>query len=377
MIAPALTHSLTDLWTRLHVLGWAVAAFRRPGEATVWLVAAPELTPGKPSLVAGRTAFAVAPFARGQEAYIAGDLVVRWPALAVSQPGTVLQGDLNELAAQEARVATPDLAATVDDAFLAAVGKAQRRMAEGFLQKVVLSRVVEAPLPKASPVQVFERLRFAYPAAFVALASLPGHGVWLGASPELLSGYEGRRRFRTMALAGTRPLPDSGDPKDSSWSFKEIEEQAMVGRYIVDQFKKIRLREYHEEGPRAYAAGPVVHLRTDYTVDMVSLERPDLPDVMRDLLHPTSAVCGAPLDEALRFIEEHEPHERHLYAGYWGPVLVESESHLFVNLRCLRWDADAVRLFVGAGITAASQPAAELAETEMKAQTLRRVLEEA
>jgi len=180
-----------------------------------------------------------------------------------------------------------------------------------------------------------------------------------------------------MALAGTRPLPDSGDPNESSWSFKEIEEQAMVGRYIVDQFKKIRLREYHEEGPRAYAAGPVVHLRTDYEVDMAAVERPDLPDTMRDLLHPTSAVCGAPFDEALGFITDHEPHERHLYAGYWGPVLVESESHLFVNLRCLRWDADAVRLFVGAGITAASNPAAELAETEIKTRTLRRVLEEA
>jgi isochorismate synthase len=377
MIAPSLTHSLADLWTRLHTLGWAVAVFRRPGDATVWLVASPRLTPGKPSLVAGRTGFAVAPFARGQEAYIAGDLVVRWPALDVSRPGTALQGDLQDLLAQPTTSVGPVLETTSDDAFLAAVGKAQRRMAEGFVQKVVLSRVVEAPLPKASPVQVFERLRFAYPAAFVALASLPSHGVWLGASPELLVGYEDRKRFRTMALAGTRPLPDSGDPNESSWSFKEIEEQAMVGRYIVDQFKKIRLREYHEEGPRAYAAGPVVHLRTDYEVDMAAVERPDLPDTMRDLLHPTSAVCGAPFDEALGFITDHEPHERHLYAGYWGPVLVESESHLFVNLRCLRWDADAVRLFVGAGITAASNPAAELAETEIKTRTLRRVLEEA
>jgi len=377
MIAPALTHSLADLWTRLHTLGWAVAVFRRPGDATVWLVASPRLTPGKLSLVAGRTGFAVAPFARGQEAYIAGDLVVRWPTLDVSRPGTALQGDMQKLPAQTAASFGPNLETTTDDAFLAAVGKAQRRMAEGFLQKVVLSRVVEAPLPKASPMQVFERLRFAYPAAFVALASLPGHGVWLGASPELLVGYEDRKRFRTMALAGTRPLPDSGDPNESSWSFKEIEEQAMVGRYIVDQFKKIRLREYHEEGPRAYAAGPVVHLRTDYEVDMAAVERPDLPDTMRDLLHPTSAVCGAPFDEALGFITDHEPHERHLYAGYWGPVLVESESHLFVNLRCLRWDADAVRLFVGAGITAASNPAAELAETEIKTRTLRRVLEEA
>jgi len=196
MIAPSLTHSLADLWTRLHTLGWAVAVFRRPGDATVWLVASPRLTPGKPSLVAGRIGFAVAPFARGQEAYIAGDLVVRWPALDVSRPGTALQGDLQDLLAQPTTSVGPVLETTSDDAFLAAVGKAQRRMAEGFLQKVVLSRVVEAPLPKASPMQVFERLRFAYPAAFVALASLPSHGV-----SEAIP-HDGARRYSPASRFG-------------------------------------------------------------------------------------------------------------------------------------------------------------------------------
>lgn len=374
--APASTLSLAETWRRVEAAGWSVAVYRRPGDSTVWLVAAPRLIPGKTSLLRGQSGFAVSPFLRGKEQFIPGDLMVRWPILDVSRNGTAVSGSPEELV-PIAQVATSEKGESGpdDNAFLGAVHAAQRQMAEGLLQKVVLSRVVDSPTPKDEPIEVFNRLRFAYPAAFVCLTSIPGMGRWLGASPEMLVGWEGGRTFRTMALAGTRLLPDSGDANDTSWSFKEIEEQAMVTRYIIEQFKSIRLREYSEEGPRAYAAGPVVHLRSDYSVDAIAVERPDLADTMRDLLHPTSAVCGQPFDAAYEFINSHELHDRELYSGYWGPVLVEGESHLFVNLRCMRWDVDSVRLFVGAGITAASKPEAELLETEIKTRTLRRVLE--
>ncbi|MBX3095751.1 MAG: chorismate-binding protein [Fimbriimonadaceae bacterium] len=374
--APAATVSLAEVWQRVERAGWSVAVFRRPGESTVWLVASPRLIPGKTSLVRGQSGFAVAPFERGKEQFIPADLMMRWPILDVSRNGTVVSGSPEEVSAvQRAEYAVGEPVKESSDSFLGAVQLAQRQMSEGLLQKVVLSRVLSAPSPKEEPIEVFNRLRFAYPAAFVCLTSIPGIGLWLGASPEMLVGWEGGRTFRTMALAGTRPLPESGDANDSTWSFKEIEEQAMVTRYIIEQFKSIRLREYTEEGPRAYAAGPVVHLRSDYTVDAIATERPDLADTMRDLLHPTSAVCGQPFSTAYDFIRENESHDRELYSGYWGPVLVEGESHLYVNLRCMRWDEESVRLYVGAGITAASKPEAELAETEIKTRTLRKVLE--
>lgn len=53
-----------------------------------------------------------------------------------------------------------------------------------------------------------------------------------------------------MALAGTQPASGENPLKSAAWTQKEIEEQALVCRYIVDCFKKIRLREYEEHGPK-------------------------------------------------------------------------------------------------------------------------------
>ena len=44
----------------------------------------------------------------------------------------------------------------------------------------------------------------------------------------------------------------------------------MVSRYIINCFKKIRLREFEEIGPKTVAAGNLLHLRTDFQVDMAA-----------------------------------------------------------------------------------------------------------
>ncbi|WP_332912325.1 chorismate-binding protein [Algoriphagus boritolerans] len=108
-------------------------------------------------------------------------------------------------------------------------------------------------------------------------------------------------QFHTMALAGTQPASGENPLKSAAWTQKEIEEQALVCRYIVDCFKKIRLREYEEHGPKTIMAGNLLHLRTDFKVDMKATGFPQLGSVMLDLLHPTSAVCGMPRKEAHDF----------------------------------------------------------------------------
>ena len=74
-----------------------------------------------------------------------------------------------------------------------------------------------------------------------------------------------------------------------------------------------------------------------------------------------------PKQKALAFILANEGYDRSFYSGFLGPVHVAGESHLYVNLRCMRLGRDSATLFVGAGITANSDPAAEWRETEMKA----------
>lgn len=239
------------------------------------------------------------------------------------------------------------------------------------LQKVVLSRRKSYPSAHLPPFfEWFMRLAKQYRHAMLVLLYLPTHGYWLGASPEVLAAQDRYGRFHTMALAGTKPYEPGTPLSEVSWRQKEIEEQALVSRYIINCFKQIRLREFEESGPRTVQAANLIHLRTDFWVDTKAVAFENLFDTMLPLLHPTSAVCGMPREEALHFIKAHEGYDRSLYSGFWGPININDESHLYVNLRCLQYDGQYLHLYAGCGITADSQPHREWQETEHKMQTL-------
>jgi isochorismate synthase len=203
---------------------------------------------------------------------------------------------------------------------------------------------------------------------------IPDIGTWMGATPEVLVSVEDNNIFRTVALAGTLPYHEGINLRTVAWTQKEIAEQALVERYIISCFKKIRLREYDEYGPKTVVAGNVMHLRSDFTVDMKATGFPQLGSIMLQLLHPTSAVCGMPLDNALAFLKEHEDYERGFYAGFLGPVNFNNNINLFVNLRCMQLLDDTAILYAGAGVTIDSIPEKELEETEFKLNTLYNVI---
>ena len=141
-------------------------------------------------------------------------------------------------------------------------------------------------------------------------------------------------------------------------------------RYIIECFKKLRLREYHETGPRTVQAGHLLHLRTDFAVDLRAVPFPTLGTDMLRLLHPTSAVAGMPRQAATDWLAAHEGYDRTYYSGFLGPVNLPAPgtSALYVNLRCMQVleTAHQAVLYAGAGLTAESDPAREWAETEQK-----------
>ncbi|KAA9346217.1 isochorismate synthase [Adhaeribacter soli] len=247
---------------------------------------------------------------------------------------------------------------------------------KGNAEKVVPSRCAQVALsPHFRPVTGFFNLLKQYPHAFVSLVSAPETGTWLGASPEILVVKDKKNIFRTMALAGTQKLAAGLSPADAIWRQKEIEEQSMVVRYVISCFKKIRLREYVETGPRTVAAGNLLHLRSDFCVPLNEEEFPNLTSRMLHLLHPTSAVCGQPKEAALDFLNAHENYNRRYYSGYLGPVNVQHETAVYVNLRCLELRENSAILYAGAGVTVDSDPTKEWQETELKMQTVSAALQ--
>jgi len=250
------------------------------------------------------------------------------------------------------------------------VHTAIEKIRAGIFEKVVPARSKKVALSEEfNIIDLFLRLCEAYENAFISCFSIPTEGTWLGASPEILINTEGSI-FETVALAGTRKWQVDKAISETSWNQKEIEEQAMVSRYIINCFKKIRLREFKEKGPKTTRAGNLLHLKTSFQVDMEETNFPELPTVMLDLLHPTSAVAGMPKEEAMYFLASCEGLDRGFYAGYLGPVNLQNSTHLFVNLRCMQIGEQNALLYAGAGVTEDSNPKKEYLETEMKCNTL-------
>jgi isochorismate synthase len=244
----------------------------------------------------------------------------------------------------------------------------------GTLEKIVPARFKDIPRnDNFELLDVFHQLCEKHPLAFVSLVSSPETGTWMGATPELLVSVA-QNKFKTVALAGTLPYSPDINLKYVAWTQKEIEEQALVCRYIINCFKKIRLREYEEHGPKTIVAGNLMHLKTEYEVDTLATNFPQLGSVMLKLLHPTSAVCGMPLENSLAFLKDHEGFDRQFYSGYLGPVNLKAESHIYVNLRCMQIFSDKVRIYAGAGVTSDSSSETEWMETEMKILTLQKII---
>lgn len=260
-------------------------------------------------------------------------------------------------------------------AYMQLVAKGVQQIEDGAFEKIVPSRAKRVELPESfDAIDTFQKLCDTYPNALISFVSIPNVGTWMGASPELLIQVENNRIFKTVALAGTKPFEPGTDIRNVAWTQKEIEEQALVSRYIISNFKKIRLREYDEQGPKTVIAGNVMHLKTTYAVDMKETNFPQLGSVMLQLIHPTSAVCGMPLEESLAFLKANEGYDREFYAGYLGPVNVSNTISLFVNLRCMQLADTQAILYAGAGVTADSIPESEWDETEIKLNTLLKVI---
>ena len=239
----------------------------------------------------------------------------------------------------------------------------------GLYDKVVISKVKLVPRNEQDIFDTFISLKNKYPNAFVFAYHLPGEGLWIGASPELLI-KEQNDRFLTMALAGTQK-DMSIRLDDVLWGQKEIEEHAIIERFIEEIFS-LKNISYTKSGPTTVKAGNVLHIQSQYEFRFGN----DIFDLI-DNLHPGPAICGIPRKEVFSFIKQIEGHRREHYCGYLGPWNILDKKELYVNLRSMRTYKNQYALYLGGGLTRDSEPLKEWDETEMKARTLTSVINKA
>lgn len=383
---------IISAWFRLaYKHGMAVALWRLPGDNEKQLVidTSSNLHRGKIDLEESPGGFLFAPFENGnmskdiflraQVYYRLSQHTIEFSGLGESDQENLLKQLKSELESAYnsnfLHFSNKHIETTPEQEYLRTVENALTSIRQGHLQKVVPSVTRNVKITSEfNSLHTFKRLCTDYPDAFVSLVTAPALGTWMGASPEPIIEVDQSNIFTTVALAGTQAYSTDIPVQDAAWKQKEIEEQALVSRYIINCFKKIRLREFVENGPKTVAAGNLLHLKTTYKVDMEEANFPLLGSVMLELLHPTSAVCGMPGEAALKFIQQHEGFDRAFFSGYLGPVNLNLETHLFVNLRCMQLGKQHAVLYAGAGVTEDSLPRNEWVETQLKCDTLIDVL---
>lgn len=234
---------------------------------------------------------------------------------------------------------------------------------KGAFQKVVLSRKIEI----SQSVDVFksyQNLLKKYPTAFRYLWFHPKVGMWMAATPEQLVKIKSNT-FETVALAGTQVFAEN-----VVWQEKEIVEQQLVTDYIKSRTENL-VENVQISEAYTHRAGNIVHLKSDISGNL----KPTISEKeLITAIHPTSAVCGMPLDKARNFIIQNENYDRKYYAGFLGEFQMQEQTNLFVNLRCCEIENRVTTIYVGCGITKDSQSNKEFIETENKAKTIKNIL---
>jgi len=247
--------------------------------------------------------------------------------------------------------------------FVALVNGIKGRIVSGDFKKIVAARVIKKVKPvQFNSVKFYQKLCSRYAHAFVSLVYTHEHGLWIGASPEILVSVDDNV-VSTYSLAGTKLKSRA----PVVWGNKEQSEQKIVSDYILEKLSPFASKPPSIHGPETVTAGNLIHLRT--TFKYTPSKRMTWTNVVT-ALHPTPAVAGLPKKKAVSFILRNEKSSRNFYSGYLGPVNINQTTHLFVNLRCMQVLEKSLALHVGCGITAESNALEEWNETKAKSQTL-------
>ena len=256
-----------------------------------------------------------------------------------------------------------------------AVAEAVAAIKAGGLRKVVLARDVFGTADEPIDARVLlRRLAARYPDCFTFACD----GM-IGATPELLVSRDGHQ-VSALVLGGT--LPRGADPAHDDAlgaellaSAKNNEEHAYAVESIREALRPLCAVLDVEARPALLKFPNLQHLGTRVRGTLASGGTPKSALALAAAVHPPAAVCGTPTGAALELIRELEHMDRERYAGPVGWIDAEGNGEWGIAIRCAQLSGRTARLFAGCGIVAASQPAAELAETLVKLQPMCDALE--
>lgn len=276
-------------------------------------------------------------------------------------------------------VAGPWRSSMSREAYVRGVGEIRERVARGLVYQANLCRLLTAPLAGGrtgsgdggtgddasafSPLALAQVLAAGNPARYQGVLHTGGEWI-VSASPELFLTRDGDRLV-------SAPIKGTAAPGEA-FAAKDSPENVMIcdlvrndlGRVAVTGSVRVESLLAREELPG------LAHLVS--TVSARLLPGAGWREIFAALLPPGS-VSGAPKHTALQTIRDLEPVPRGPYCGAIGYVDGDRRrAELAVGIRTFFTTGGTRRLHfgTGAGITYLSDPAAEWAETELKAARL-------
>ncbi|PSO55857.1 MAG: isochorismate synthase [Cyanobacteria bacterium QH_9_48_43] len=259
--------------------------------------------------------------------------------------------------------------------YKAAVAEALKSIHKNRFSKIVLAHALDviSPVPFGL-VESLNRLRQRHPDCTIFSTSNGKGNHFIGASPERLLSIQ-NQQLATDALAGSAPRGKSA-AEDASFanqlwkSEKERREHQAVSDFITHRLHQLGL-EPQRKPLQLLKLSNIQHLWTPIQAEVPAKVHP-LEIVAQ--LHPTPAVAGVPTDIACEQIRNYETFERALYAAPLGWIDYQGNSKFIVGIRSATIAGNHARLHAGAGIIAGSHPDKELAEIQLKLQTMLKAL---
>ena len=256
------------------------------------------------------------------------------------------------------------------DRYFEAVLQARDAVRSGRLDKAVIARpiFVESDIP-IDIHAVLKRLKASFGSSY--RFSIDG---FIGASPELLVGVDGDVVTAHPLAGTTRTTGDSELDAQLAEELQASEKNQIEHRAAIEMVRDTLLPycSYLDWAPEPsiVKVANVQHLGS-MAEGRLSKPTATVIDLVR-ALQPTPAVGGYPREQAIELITRVEGFERGRYGGAVGWVDGSGNGTWAVALRCaeLSTDRRTARLVAGGGIVAASEPLAELAETQAKFQAM-------
>ena len=234
------------------------------------------------------------------------------------------------------------------------------------IQKVVLARTTYLKLDKTiCPFLLMQRLEKKAGSAHLFFYQPHEGTTLLGASPETLFMREEDCIF-SEAIAGTRKLGKTESENRQIFhefinSKKDIEEFSYVDNFLSDNFRELC---------KNYKKSELNILKTPWVQHFQKTFQGQLKEQLSDWsllkkFHPTPAVGGIPVNDALAFIEKNEPFARNYYAAPIGRAS-KDKSEFAVGIRSCLIKNDTIQVFAGTGLVKDSQPQSEWEELDSK-----------